>query len=307
MGRTEKALRMLRLLSCRGRISRKELAELLGESERNILSLKEEIVQSGISINSYRGIYGGYEINSDEVIFSRNLNSTDEKLIRQLYSLLIHDNTIVDNEKFAEILENIIIDFNQQGHDVIEVYDSTHLAIPKKILERYYHLCEEAISHNKVIEFDYEKTNGTMSTVRIEPYELISYRNGWYIKGMNKLVMKTYKLNRIKRLEVTNIPFIKNNDYISKEDKSFNLEKIKVKLIITNRNDIKEYIYSNDQHIEEMNDNVFVMTASMPEYTAYALAKNLGSACEIVEPIELKQKVIDDAKKILELYENRNE
>ena len=196
---------------------------------------------------------------------------------------------------------------NQKGQEYIEVYDSTHLAINKKTLENYYEICEKAILQEKIIEFDYEKTNGTNSTVRVEPYELVSYRNGWYIKGMNKLVMKTYKLNRIKHLEMTNIPFIKNKDLISKDDKSFNLSKIKVVMVISNRNDIKEYTYSKDQIIEDIHSNVFKLTATMPHYTAYALAKNLGSSCEIIEPEELKQMVIEDAKKLLVLYENRKE
>lgn len=62
MNRTSKSIKMLMLLSERGKMNCKELAQALDTNPRNIREFKKELVNAGFLVKYTIGYYGGYEL-----------------------------------------------------------------------------------------------------------------------------------------------------------------------------------------------------------------------------------------------------
>jgi predicted DNA-binding transcriptional regulator YafY len=67
-----------------------------------------------------------------------------------------------------------------------------------------------AINERRLIELDYYKENeDEFSLRRVEPYALVNGREGWYVASFDpeKAAMRHFRLDRIRRAEVTEEPF----------------------------------------------------------------------------------------------------
>jgi predicted DNA-binding transcriptional regulator YafY len=68
----------------------------------------------------------------------------------------------------------------------------------------------QAITARRLIELDYYKENeDEFSLRRVEPYALVNGREGWYVASFDpeKAAMRHFRLDRIRRAEVTEEPF----------------------------------------------------------------------------------------------------
>jgi proteasome accessory factor C len=68
----------------------------------------------------------------------------------------------------------------------------------------------KAIVGHKVLELEYYKeSEGTLALRRVEPYALMNGREGWYVASfdLDKLAMRHFRLDRIKRAKVTDEGF----------------------------------------------------------------------------------------------------
>lgn len=301
MGRVAKAIKMLVLLKNRGLLGRNELAELLDENPRNILNIKDELEEAGYEFYSKPGKNGGYELITSVDLPSMVFEKEDTETLKLLHTVVCKDDSLLYNERYADLLERMIAGNVLEGDDFYRVYDSVTLNCDRKFLEKVYQRLQFAISHNCCVEMEYEKTNGEKSHVVVEPYFLVSYRNAWYLNAVKNGEERTYKINRINNLNVTNTQFKRKKKYKFKED-SFDLREVHVELMVFNRNDISEYKYSDNQEIKRVGKDKFHFEADMKEYSAYALIKNLGKECKVIQPEFLRDRLIEEAKEILDKY-----
>lgn len=303
MGRVSKAIRMLVLLKNHGLLSRKELAELLGETERNVLNIKKELEDAGYKFNSKPGKKGGYELVTRGYLPLMAFEKEDAETLKQLYSIVSKDDSLLNKELYANLLERMIAGNVLEGDDFYRVYDSVTLNCDRKILEEVYQVLQFAISHKLYVEMIYEKTNGEISTFKAQPYYLVTYRNAWYLNAVMNGEPRTYKINRIKNVKLLKETFTRKKKYKFKED-SFDLKEIHVELMVYNRNDIMEYKYSDNQKIGRVGKDMFHFEADMKEYSAYALIKNLGKDCKVLQPEYLRDRLIEEAEEIIKKYKD---
>ncbi|MDO4466462.1 MAG: HTH domain-containing protein [Bacillota bacterium] len=67
MNRCANTIKMLLLLSERGKMSAKDLSNELHTNPRNIREYKKELVEAGFPIKHTVGYYGGYELDGCKV------------------------------------------------------------------------------------------------------------------------------------------------------------------------------------------------------------------------------------------------
>lgn len=79
IGKLNNALSMLAILRSRTRVTRKEIAEILEVSEREVTRYKDDLEVAGVRINSIRGKYGYYELDNEDYLL--NLNLSDNELV----------------------------------------------------------------------------------------------------------------------------------------------------------------------------------------------------------------------------------
>lgn len=302
MSRVAKAIKMLLVLKSRGKLSRKELSELLDETPRNILNLKKDLEETGYVFHSTPGKNGGYELDTNKTMIPMYFTDKDQDTLRMLQAYVSKDQTLLNQGKYADLLDRMIVSTKDMKEDFYQVYNSVTLLRERSELETIYDQVRYAIENQRLISFTYEKTNGEKSEVRVEPYYLAAYRNAWYIKAIHNLEKRTYKLNRIWDLSIENIPFIRDEKRFDFSQNDFGFDDVHVELIIHNRNDVLEYRYSDDQCIKRIDDTTFLFEANMKEYSAYALIKNLGNSCKVIEPAYLRDRYIEECKGVLEKY-----
>lgn len=307
MSKLTQGLKMLMLLKSRGKLSRKELSELLHETPRNVLWLKEEVEKAGFQIKSVPGKHGGYELLMNQVFPEVYFSEADIEILKLIHRNVKMDSNALHQEQCLDLLDRLMARYGGVSDEFYQVYNSVSLNRSREELEFIYEQVKQAIESCYHLEFKYEKPSGIVSKVSLEPYYLIAYRNGWYVKGLKNMKERTYKLNRMSQVCVSEIPFVRKEELCSVEDKSFNFEDIHVELMIHNRNDISEYSYSENQMIKRLDKNTFLLAADMNEYAAWALIKNLGKDCQVLEPEYLKDRLVDEARAIIEEYEKEEQ
>lgn len=300
MSRVAKAIKMLLLLKSRGKLSRKELSVLLDETPRNIINLKKDLEETGYVFHSTPGKNGGYVLDKNKTMIPMYFTDKDQDTLRMLQAYVSKDQTLLNQGKYADLLDRMIVSTKDMKEDFYQVYNSVTLLRDRTELESIYDQARYAIENHLMLSFTYEKTNGEKTEVRIEPYYLAAYRNAWYIKAVHNLEQRTYKLNRIFNLRIENIPFVRDDKRFDFNKNSFGFEDIHVELVIHDRNDVLEYRYSDDQIIKRIDDTTFVFEANMKEYSAYALIKNLGKDCKVIEPVSLKERYLQECREVLE-------
>lgn len=171
----------------------KELAEQIEVSPRMIKQYKNELEQAGIYIDSKRGIYGGYSLNSE-------LNTIDVGLTSQELVQLKEIEKYFDNKKEIRRIirkisnsyeKNTKLDNSKKIKKIIET--------GKLELEEIYINIRKAINgRNKVYIEYFSKASGISKRV-IHPAEMFFYLNEWYVAAFceRKGAIRLFKLNDI--------------------------------------------------------------------------------------------------------------
>jgi len=87
MGKISNVLYMIDLLNTGNVYSLKELSERIGVSERMVRYYKEEIINNGILIESFKGPNGGYFM-IDKIKNYTSVNKYDIQLLDNIYNVL---------------------------------------------------------------------------------------------------------------------------------------------------------------------------------------------------------------------------
>ena len=77
MGKVNNALRMLAILRSRKKVTRKELAEELEVTVREITRYKDDLEYAGVNIITTAGKYGGYELQGNDYLLNLDLSNNE--------------------------------------------------------------------------------------------------------------------------------------------------------------------------------------------------------------------------------------
>ena len=182
-----------------------------------------------------------------------------------------------------------------------------------KEIEKIYTFFEESIEKKKMVKITYLSNAKNKIEDRIEPYKMFVKDSVWnllaYSKNNERYV--AIKLNSIETYEKTGMLF--SNDYLFDEN-SFNddlesklegeLYHIKLKIDQSNSY-IKENIYGKNQKTEELEDGSFILKFDMRNLNKIiSLILSFGDGCEVLYPINIREKVRTIGKKI---YKENND
>lgn len=164
----------------------------------------------------------------------------------------------------------------------------------------------------KFIHTNFQKNN-LKKDYRLKPYVLKEYQNRWYIIGKTNNGLRTFALDRINNLEITETKINIQLEPIEEQLRyvvgvSFNEENIKteiVKLKICNSQ--KEYIKTTPifvgQEIIESYEDYFIL--KMTVGNTIELRQQIlkyASRIEVLEPKKLRQQIKEEIDKMTKLY-----
>ena len=310
MSNLENMLKMLFELKKGNIIKKKDLANKLGITEKQVLRYKNAIGEL-FTIESIPGPNGGYKMIDLYFPFKELLTKEEIMLLKMHISSCQYND--IESEKLKRALEKINYTILKDTDNIsvrMIPYSKVDMS-NKDILTIKRNFYEAILNHQQVI-IEYTGNNGTNTKRTIEPYKLIIFKGQWYIvsKCLLKNNIRFFKLIRIKNYIVTSKRFkidIDVDKLISEYRKNsigiFGGKEYDIELEISPpmANTVKERIWVDNQIIEELNNGKILFKARMnidPEIISWIFS--MKSSVKIIKPEILKKEVKCELQKMIE-------
>lgn len=292
----------------RDTVTARELAEKFEVSIRTIVRDIEALNLSGIPINSLTGTNGGYEI-LDSFNLNKQITNADDYLfmITALKGLC----SAYDNKKLDLTLEKLLAAGFKKARDQKIFLDFGVLKEGKNISE-FITLLENSIINRKMIEFEYTNADNKTNQKIVEPLALTYKWYAWYLFGYctYKKDYRIFKLIRINNLSEKEIIFntVHDNIDLLLERQFSSDQSVYLDVKIFCKNEVKtlalEYLSSKIEKEYENGDVLLSMHVPENERMWFSLLLSFGDKVEVLEPPELKYRLLQKAEEIFKLYKS---
>lgn len=313
MSKLSNTLRMIELLHARGKMKISKLAEELEVKERMIRIYRDEIEKAGIFIESDKGRDGGYYISNTSFFPVRNMSPQELRALTFVVEQLLSKGNAVyagdaqvalDKLKAVRKLEkdrDRHIYFIQRSKPNYEFSDEN----------RKYLQLQEALLTKRKVKIKYATRSAKVSERIIDPYGFVHYNEFFYCIAMcnSKREMRMFKLSRMKDIQTLLETYTIPDDFdVRKEFPKFGVmkEPLEVELLIYPPFSISipESIWGENQIIQTNPDNSIRFQATMSgKESVKKWILGMGSSVKVVKPLSLREEIIEEARKLLDLYE----
>ncbi|MDF2592584.1 MAG: putative transcriptional regulator [Clostridia bacterium] len=279
------------------RTTAKELAEHFEVSVRTILRDIETLSAAGIPIYSLQGKGGGISILDNYILNKTTISEKEQNQI--LFALQSMSST--NHIDVSDVLSKLSTLFNKTGDSWIEV-DFSSWTNWKPDKERF-EILKDAVIGRQAVAFNYLGSNGDMTHRTAYPLKLIFKVKSWYLQGYDlfKQDYRTFKIIRMQDIEILSKRFA---------DKQFNLPPIEItantsyslthlKLRFAHQVAYRVYDEFNQKDIIKNEDGSFFVSIMLPEDDwLYGFLLSFGTAVEILEPLNIKENLIQKIEEI---------
>lgn len=312
MSKAANMLKMLMLLRVRDKMKIEQLSDKLEVKPRQVRKYKDELEQVGVHIGSERGRYGGYFIERDNNILNLGIDEQEYSILKNAETILKQNNFMFSDE-YQLVLDKINSNLKQQetSKNISELVLQSSPNINQKEEKDKYEMMQEAIVSEQKLEMDYFSLSSGLNKRILRPYAIYIYQGFWYVMGHCELrdEIRQFKLTRIKEFKILDESFEKPKDFsLSNYLENtvgiiYDQEQFNVKLEIDFPMSIKvsERVWVDNQKISFREDNSIIFEAEMTgldDLVNWVLS--MGSAVKVIEPEKLKERVNEEAAKILE-------
>ncbi|MDU1909779.1 YafY family protein [Fusobacterium sp.] len=290
------------------KISASKLAEMFEVTPRTIYRDIEAIQAAGIPIVTYTGINGGISILEKYKIDKKFFTKED---ITTLMTGLGSISSSVSNGELNKVLTKLQSLIPEEHIQEIKlksgqiIIDLTTWSGNKK-LQSNLNKIKESLNERKCLIFHYLDGSGKSSKRKVEPYQLLWKEEKWYMNSYCTLRndFRLFKLARISQLKVLDETFsLRKFDIKDLEMNWIEKRIINIKLLADIS--LKERIL---ERCEEENitycgkDKMIVNFPFVDDDFDYEELLSFGNKCECLEPIEVREKLIEMIKNMMEIY-----
>lgn len=304
--RSDRLLSIVIIISQKGLVTGRELAEHFEVSLRTIYRDIEKISEAGVPIAATGGKGGGYYI-----MENYNLNNLffNKKEIEPL--IVVMDNLkflFGNNPQFNDIVLKFeaLRNSEKEEHDKLSI-NMSHFSMEEELRE-YLFLINKAIEECRILEFEYINRKMEYSKRIAEPIQIEFTGGQWYIIAFCRIRKdyRKFKLVRVRNIKLGE-SFIKK--VISKEEikrifrKSYEKNSILVTLKYSNKigKQLSEY-FSKDK-IKLLDDGTYIVEDSFPEDEGLKkFILGFGDECEVIAPEKLRKEMRTYIKNIYSKY-----
>lgn len=286
-----------------GRTSAQKLAEEFEVSSRTIMRDLESLDQAGIPIQSFYGVEGGYQI-MDSFVLEKQVATSHEYdwIVTALEGMA----SAYASKSLRQALEKV-----QSISPTRDTAVSVDLGVAREDdkINKQLMLLEDAIVNKSVVRFSYTNSHGEVKDIQLEPVCLQYKWYNWYLIGYYEKYQDycLFKLVRMDNLQTTDIKFPNAHMFsdIQMKDSSDDIVHIKLygKAIIKAK--CREYL--NGRITQEFENGDFEFSFSVPEHETfwYGVVLSFGNKARIIEPQEIKERIIRTCKEIQMEYEEQ--
>lgn len=196
MGKISNVLYMIDLLNTGNVYSLKELSERIGVSERMVRYYKEEIINNGILIESFKGPNGGYFM-IDKIKNYTSVNKYDIQLLDNIYNVL--------NKMDFQYLDKykIFLDKAKKMHSICNEKSKFLIPIEDYCVNELMKIIEDAVVKSDTVKIKYNDLTGEVSNRIIHPLYIFKYNSKYYVTAYCELRddIRHFEIDRIEKIK----------------------------------------------------------------------------------------------------------
>lgn len=296
-------LEITTILLNRGTVTATELADRFGVSTRTIYRDIDVLSSSGVPVYGVQGANGGISLLENYSLNRTTLSGKEAESI--LFALQTLQST-----KFPEI--ELILDklgslFKNATTDWVSIDFSPWGSNPNAY-NKFVNV-KNAIMHGQIIEVEYINSTNIKSHRKIEPLRLIFKYQAWYLWGFccERQDYRTFRISRIKKLEVTDEKFDRNKLHETPKDDHTEVDNEKplvhVVLQFTQEALYRLYDDYDDDFITKNDDGTYTLEIDFPEDEwVYGYILSFGSFVKVISPQHIKDIIKEKAENLLHYY-----
>jgi predicted DNA-binding transcriptional regulator YafY len=300
----DRLLGIVMYLMNRETVSARALAEVFEVSPRTIQRDMLSLQQAGIPVTANQGVSGGYGILEGYKLDRRIVSSSDlDFIITALKGL----STATSNQMIAHTLEKVLSLSPQQPGSM--QFDLSTLKEPGKVGEAMQKI-EPAIGQMLTLAFTYTDASNRVSQRVVEPVALSFQWYAWYLLAYCR-GSRDYRLFRLSRMRevAAGLPFTTSHpaakELLQAQAQRDSRWYVDLKLLCSDDIRVSVEDYFSSGTITENNDGTFVLQARLPwsEQFWFGVLLSYGAKAKVLEPEELRSKVLGIADEIMQLYQ----
>jgi predicted DNA-binding transcriptional regulator YafY len=320
--RADRLLSMLLLLQANRRITAQKLAEKLEVSERTIYRDLDALSAAGVPVYAERGPGGGCALLGDYRTTLTGLNEADVRSL--LLSGVPRPLADLGLDKALEValLKLVAALPSARRPDAEQARQRLHLdaaAWNTPAIDEIPHLriLQEAIWQERKVRLSYRTRSRVVSERLVEPLGLVAKTNVWYLVSRKDGEMRVYRVSRMQSAVLTDEPF--------ERPAGFDLAAYWADWCTQFRATLRQYPTALRfapeaipilSHFFGEGAHALIDAADPPDVegrvtlrptfenieAACGMALNLGAWVEVLEPMELRERVIQQAESVVAFY-----
>lgn len=303
MGKVDRLYAITTYLLNNGKTASRELSQKFEVSVRTIQRDIDLLCQAGIPIVAKTGINGGYYLQENFRMDAHMVSNEDYSFIltslKGFYSAMKSPKIISTLEKVASLTKKpdstIILDFS-----ILREGDNQLLQI-----------LQDAIHTKHPVSFEYTNADNITRMHTVEPIAVIYRWYAWYLLAYSvvKNDYRTYKLIRMRNAKIIDIAFTKEHknaeEILHDIDNQMPRKLTEITAYVKSEARAKTVEYLNGIITCEYdnNDCDMILYVVENEHLWFGTILSLGDGIEIKAPEHIRNRVLESAKKIVELYQ----
>lgn len=313
--RADRLVSILLLLQNYGQLTTRELAERLEVSERTIHRDMEALSASGVPVFAERGAGGGWALTEG---YRTDLTGMKPEEMQAL--LLAHSSSLLSDLGLGSVFElayqKMLAAFPDrlQG-DAERVRQRIHIdgAGWHRSAEQLPDLpiIQEAIWQDSKLSLEYHREEAVVERI-VEPLGLVAKGSIWYLVARVEGEMRTYRVSRVMNARILDETFQRPKSFDlavywehSTQQFRANLPRFpaRIKFNKTVLTRINQQRYMKLLHTRSDENGWIEADVEFNTLdSACEIMLGYGSLARVLEPFELRDRVISEAKAIIEMY-----
>ncbi len=317
--RISRVMKILTTLQAGKSYAVSDLSKMLGTSRRTVFRDLKELQTIGVPYR-YDAKTGGYTIDPEFFLPPIDLN-LQEALSLLMLSFKASGQIQLPFKKSAllaalKIENNLPVKIRQYCNSALQnISAMSEAQAPMNFLDKTFAELQKAIVNRRRANVRYDSLfDGSIIDVELCPYHLLYNQRAWYVLGFSSLHqnVRTFKLNRIKELQVTEKRFQGGEnfnlaDYFGRawsmipEGRLYN---IKLRFLPKVANNVTEVQWHSTQKVTRHSDGSAIVefcVDGLGEITWWILG--YGDQIQVLAPKALRKRVLEAARNIIKLNE----
>lgn len=315
--RADRLLSILLLLQAYRRLTARDLARRLEVSERTILRDMEALSAAGIPVFAERGAGGGWSLLGE---YRTNLTGLNETEIQALF--LARSPQVLEDLGLSKAAEGALLKLlaavpSTAQHNADVARTRIHVDVsgwhrPEEAVP-LLPLLQQAVWQERKLLLTYQRYCDAVERL-VDPLGLVAKGSVWYLVAGIDDTVRSYRVSRVMSAALTDQPCTRPADfdlptYWQQSNATFKAGLPQFHATVRVQAEFVPHLYyggrfARVEQVSELDGEGRVLVRMRFQFAEEAceFALGFGAQVEVIEPIELRAKIVEMARGVMEFY-----